>query len=313
MPHTVFVTGATGSQGGYVARGLLKAGLVVHAIARDPESASAKALRRVGAKVFLGDFDSRDSMVAAAQGCTAAFVNVSPVFTDPDGEAMHGQNVVDVCRDVGITHVVQSSVPNLERLERGELRGTSAQNPTLKYRYSKIAVERSVTEAGFESWTILQVPRLLNSFVDPLAQRIFPYLASEGVIRTVLPPNTPQSLLDPADIGLAVTEVLQDGSGRYHGRKVKLAGQQLTFGDIAGIMNEVLGQDRVRIEYISESEARELQKTSLMVASEMLFFENPEMLVIDDGDELGFQLHSAKEYFTREKAALERAVDAGLS
>jgi len=311
MPHTVFVTGATGSQGGCVARALLKAGYVVHAIARNPDSASAQALQRAGAKVFPGNFDSKDSMVAAAQSCTAAFINVSPVFTDPDGEAKHGQNVVDVCRETGITHVVQSSVPSLERLERGELKATSAQNPTLKYRYSKITVEQSVAQAGFEAWTILHVPRLLNSFVDPLSQRIFPHLVSEGVIRTVLPPNTLQSLLDPADIGRAVTEILRDASGSYHGRKVKLAGQRLTFGAIAQTMNEVLGQDRVRIEYLPESEARELQKTNLMVASEMLFFENPEMLVVDDGDELGFQLHSVKEYFTREKAALERAVGVG--
>jgi uncharacterized protein YbjT (DUF2867 family) len=93
LSHTtrsVFVTGATGAQGGYVARELVKAGHTVYAIARDPSSPAVEDLVKAGVKLFPGDFDSVTSMVAAAKGCDAAFINVSPVFTDPDGETKYG-------------------------------------------------------------------------------------------------------------------------------------------------------------------------------------------------------------------------------
>ena len=45
---TVVVTGATGKQGGAVARGLLKRGHKVRAITRDVNSSQAKALANAG-------------------------------------------------------------------------------------------------------------------------------------------------------------------------------------------------------------------------------------------------------------------------
>jgi uncharacterized protein YbjT (DUF2867 family) len=46
---TVVVTGATGKQGGAVARGLLKQGHKVRAVTRDPNSSLAKSLAHAGA------------------------------------------------------------------------------------------------------------------------------------------------------------------------------------------------------------------------------------------------------------------------
>ena len=302
----VFVTGATGSQGGQVARALLSAGHSVHAITRNTDSPAAQSLSQAGASIFSGDFSDTSSLSSAAKDCTAAFINVSPVFTDPTGEARHGQNVVAACLQAGVTRVVQSSVPSVERLERGELNGMDS--PALKYRYSKIHVEHAVRDAGFESWTIVQVPRLLNSFVDPkLSRMLFPQLATDGIIRTVLPPEEPQSLLDPADIGRAVLQILEDESDRYRNKKVTLAGEKLSFQGIANVMNHVLGSERVKMEYILEPEARKLGKTNMIVASELLYFDNPGFLAVDEND-FDFELNSAKGFFTRERAALGRAV-----
>jgi uncharacterized protein YbjT (DUF2867 family) len=313
MHQKIFVTGATGTQGGYVARQLLKAGHTVHAIVRDSDSAAAQALRQAGVKIFPGNFDSVDNMVIAAQDCTSAFINVSPVFSDPQGEAKHGKNVVNACRKAGVRHVVLSSVPGLDRLERGELRGMDAGNPTLKYSYSKIAVERSVIEAGFESWAILQLPRLLSSFVDPLARLMFPRLAGEGIIRTAIRLDLRQSVIDPFDIGQAVALLLDEGGDSHLNKKLKLAGAQMTFPEIIEVMNEILADQRIHLEQISEIEAQELRKTNLIVGSEMFLNQNPEMVVVEDAHDFGFRMHSAKEYFGREKALLERSVGtAGL-
>ena len=246
-------------------------------------------------------------MIAAGQGCSCAFINVSPVFTDPKGEAKHGQNVVDACLQAGVKHVILSSVPHLCKID--DLIRTGAVNPTLAYRASKIAVKRSVIEAGFESWTILQLPRLLSSFVDPLSRFVFPKLASEGIIKTSLRADLRQSVLDPADIGRAVAAIISDEQNRFKNGKLALEGEQLTFREIVGAMNEVLGEERVKLEQIEEDEARELaQRGGLILAGEALFNDNPSMLVVDDAYHFGFRMCNAKKYLLREKEALEWGV-----
>ena len=55
--QTILVTGATGHQGGAVARSLLEAGWNVRALVRDPSKPSAGALKSLGIEVQKGDLD----------------------------------------------------------------------------------------------------------------------------------------------------------------------------------------------------------------------------------------------------------------
>jgi uncharacterized protein YbjT (DUF2867 family) len=54
---TVVVTGATGKQGGAVARGLLKQGHKVRAVTRDPNSSQAKSLAELADLVARGELE----------------------------------------------------------------------------------------------------------------------------------------------------------------------------------------------------------------------------------------------------------------
>ncbi len=53
----VLVTGATGQQGGAVARHLLQSGIAVRAMTRSPGSPSARTLAKLGAEIVYGDMD----------------------------------------------------------------------------------------------------------------------------------------------------------------------------------------------------------------------------------------------------------------
>ena len=53
----ILVLGATGAQGGAVARHLLAAGWPVRALVRDPSKPAARALAEAGVAVQAGDFD----------------------------------------------------------------------------------------------------------------------------------------------------------------------------------------------------------------------------------------------------------------
>ena len=66
MAKTIAVCGATGGQGGSVARILLKRGeWKVRAITRNVESRGAKALAAQGAEVVAANLDDEESLVKA--------------------------------------------------------------------------------------------------------------------------------------------------------------------------------------------------------------------------------------------------------
>lgn len=62
MPKTIAVTGATGVQGGSVARKMLAEGWNVRALTRNPSSAAAQALAEQGAKVVDADIDKPETL-----------------------------------------------------------------------------------------------------------------------------------------------------------------------------------------------------------------------------------------------------------
>jgi uncharacterized protein YbjT (DUF2867 family) len=79
-PKTVTVYGATGAQGGAVARSLLantSKSFAVRAITRNPAGDAAKALAEAGAEVVMADGLNKDEMVRALKGSWAVFVNTN--------------------------------------------------------------------------------------------------------------------------------------------------------------------------------------------------------------------------------------------
>jgi len=64
--NTILVSGATGQQGGAVARELLTRGYPIRALTRNPESPSAGELAKLGAELFQGDLDDAASLEKAA-------------------------------------------------------------------------------------------------------------------------------------------------------------------------------------------------------------------------------------------------------
>ncbi|HET7551913.1 MAG TPA: NmrA family NAD(P)-binding protein, partial [Gemmatimonadaceae bacterium] len=60
--RTIVVTGATGKQGGAVARELVRRGFRVRAITRDTSKPAAMALGELGVEVLRGDLDDPESL-----------------------------------------------------------------------------------------------------------------------------------------------------------------------------------------------------------------------------------------------------------
>src|ERR1700740_2004145 len=72
--RSVLVTGATGQQGGAVARALLSRGHRVKALARKPDSDAARQLMSAGADLMTGDLGDAASVLRAASGVGTMFL-----------------------------------------------------------------------------------------------------------------------------------------------------------------------------------------------------------------------------------------------
>lgn len=118
----ILVTGATGQQGGSVARHLLRRGrYAVRALTRNPDSEASAALRSRGAEVVGGDLADFDSVRRAMVGCYGVY-GMTSFWEHFDDEYRHGINLVDAVADAGVGHFVFSTLPSVAQLTGGQLR-----------------------------------------------------------------------------------------------------------------------------------------------------------------------------------------------
>src|SRR5690554_6350854 len=112
---TILVVGATGQQGGSVARALRAYGWRVRALVRDPASPGAKGLSAIGIETVRGDFSDPASLAAAVAGVYGVFSaqpsSGQPQYglTDAD-EARFGIALADAAHRAGVAHLVHNSV-----------------------------------------------------------------------------------------------------------------------------------------------------------------------------------------------------------
>lgn len=111
----VLVSGATGQQGGAVARSLLGRGFAVRALTRDTDKEAAKELADLGAEVVKGDLEDRPSVERALDGVRGVF-SVQQFFeAGYEGEVRQGVQLADRAKAAGVEHYVYSSVGSAHR------------------------------------------------------------------------------------------------------------------------------------------------------------------------------------------------------
>src|SRR5689334_17596214 len=167
---TVVVTGATGKQGGAVARGLLKRGHKVRAVTRDPNSSQAKALADAGATLVAASLEDTAGIRKALEGATSIFAMTTP-FGGTDAEIRQGVAAADAAKAAGV-HLVFTSV------------GSANRQTGVPHFDSKYEVEKYIAKAGVRATILAPVAFMENLFFakEQLAK---------GVYATALPPTRP--------------------------------------------------------------------------------------------------------------------------
>src|SRR4030095_6354916 len=114
MAKIIAVVGATGVQGGGLARAILadpSGGFSVRAITRDPNKDSAKALASQGAEVVSANLDDVESLKKAFAGAHGVY-GVTNFWEHFSGEKEKAQakNIADAAKAAGRKHVVWSTL-----------------------------------------------------------------------------------------------------------------------------------------------------------------------------------------------------------
>ncbi len=226
----VLVIGATGQQGGATARHLLERDRMVRALVRDPASPAARALKRAGADLVVGDLDDPASLLTAMKGAHGVFLVLTMMAgprISPEGvaaEERRGQAVADLARVSGIEHLVYSS-----------LNGASARSG-IPYYESKARIEEHIHALGLPATILRPV-----SFMDNFATYNRPVLHDgELVVNLAVRPELPMQMIAVRDIG-AFAAIAFDRPDQYLGRTVEIAGDVLTPPQIAEIFGRACG------------------------------------------------------------------------
>src|SRR5688500_4432395 len=121
MKKIILVIGATGAQGGSVARHLLARGeFALRALTRNTESESAQKLRELGAEVVTGTLDDRASLRAALKDVYGVF-GVTNYWEHFEKELEQGRNLINAVAGASVEHFVFSSLPSVKKPSNGEL------------------------------------------------------------------------------------------------------------------------------------------------------------------------------------------------
>ena len=218
----VFVTGATGNQGGAVARQLLNNGWYVCGLTRNPDSPAAQSLRGGGAVIVQGDLDDRSSLESAMEGVYGVF-SFPNLSLGLETEIRQGKTIADVAKKAGVKHFVQASVGGVER------------NSGVPHFESKWLIEQHVRELGLQA-TFLRPTFFMENFNCKREQILNGSYESLGIN-----PNKSLQMISVDDIGKFAALAFENPEN-YIGQGIELAGDEMTEPEIAKVFAKVIGK-----------------------------------------------------------------------
>ena len=232
----ILVIGATGAQGGSVARHLLARGeFAVRALTRNPDSEGAQALRALGAEVVQGTLDDRASLRSALKDCYGAF-GVTSYWEHFDKELDHGRNLINAVAGSTVEHFVFSSLQSMAGESKGELK--------VPHCDQKHELEQYTKSLGIPS-TFVYVAFYYDNFFSFFPPR----KGLDGAYHFGFPQgDTPLAGVAAEDIGGPVAAIFADPAG-FVGTRVGIAGDDLAGSEYAGAMSRVSGKT-VRYNFI---------------------------------------------------------------
>ncbi|HEX4702568.1 MAG TPA: NmrA/HSCARG family protein [Pseudonocardiaceae bacterium] len=242
----IAVVGATGQQGGGLARAILDdptGQFALRAITRRPDSAAAKALADRGAEVVTADLDDEASLTTALRGAYGAyFVTAFWEYNSVEREQTQARAMAAAAKASGLRHVIWSTLPDT----RAHIPMDDERVPTLHGTYkvphfdSKGEADAFFTEAGVPT-TFLSTTMYFEAFADFFK----PARDDDGTLALHIPAGTAKLAgIAAEDIGRTAFGIFERGT-ELVGQTITVSGENLTGEEFAAAFTKELGEEVV--------------------------------------------------------------------
>jgi uncharacterized protein YbjT (DUF2867 family) len=247
MPSKKIITvfGATGAQGGSLARAILNdynSEFSVRAVTRDPRSDSAKALEDLGAEVVAGDVHDNASVRQAMEGAYGAYcVTFFWAHFSPEKEYEEARNMAEGAKAAGLQHVIWSTLEDTRQwvpLDDNRM-------PTLQGKYkvphfdAKGEADQLFTDLGVPT-TFFRASFYWDNFIHFGSG---PKKGPDGKLSLTFPLDDKKMAgIAAEDIGKCAYGVFKRGPEMI-GQTIGVAGEHLTGQEMAEKLSNALGQE----------------------------------------------------------------------
>lgn len=224
MTPLLAITGITGTQGGAVARELLRRGWRVRGLTRRPRSRAALRLAAAGVEIVGGDMGDPSALDALLRRASAVYCVTDFFRNGVDRAAAHGKLVAERAARARVSHFVFASI-------------ASADQRTGLHKFeSKGEVERYIRALGLPA-TLLRPTLFMQDLTDARYAPPFNW----GMISRVVGEHRPLPWIAVEDIALVTAKVLLEPR-RYVGTDVPLTGDVLSIAEARATFVRVTGR-----------------------------------------------------------------------
>src|SRR5688500_4124893 len=241
----IAIAGATGAQGGGLARAIMEdpaGGFAVRALTRKPDSEKARALSERGAEVVTADLDDTESVKRAFGGAWGAYcmTNFWEHFS-PEKELAQAANMAQAAREAGLHHVIWSTLEDTRKwvpLEDDRM-------PTLMGKWkvphfdAKGESDHFFTDAGVPV-TFQRASFYWDNFIYFGSG---PKKGPDGKLYLTFPLDDKKMAgIAAEDIGKCAYGIFKRGN-ELIGKTIGVAGEHLTGQEMAEALSKALGQE----------------------------------------------------------------------
>ncbi len=240
----ITVFGATGAQGGGLARALLADSgrhFAVRAVTRKPEGAAARALKAGGAEVVLADLDDVSSVQRVLEGAYGAFfvTNFWEHFS-AQKELTQAHNLAAAAAQAGVRHAIWSTLEDTREFFPAD----GSRMPVLQECFNVPHLDaKGEAHRFFEQQRVPVTYLYTSAFWENLIHfGMGPQRGPDGKLTvTFATGGTPIPWLGVEDIGIAAHQVFLRGDALI-GESIGLAGEHLTGAQFADQLGVALGE-----------------------------------------------------------------------
>ncbi|CAI7643997.1 unnamed protein product [Penicillium viridicatum] len=275
---TVFVCGATGTQGGALIDHLLKADVKIHAVTRTPDSAAAQLLKSLGVLITEGDFDD-DSVRKSMANCTSLFLNLMPKLTDLNASLEQACRLLKIAKEAGIKQVIYTSGLSANDPQRLKLWDPTSIISAMML--NKHAIENEIRKAGFENWTILR----------------------PGVFTTAFTPDTLLPMVDPNDIGQFAAAAVFDPV-KFNHQEIEITSEFLGVDAVIQSLSRATGRE-MSVVYMSDEEISAQKATNPFIAGQLMARDLSSFVNLDKVKAWNIPLGTFEQFLQREKSKVD--------